>query len=1395
MSTTPINPENVSKSGTFRRGPNRTKSTVSIFQAFDNPDQKTLKTAQQKLYNIPSQKSEDYLKKVKPRETTGEPVFLSGDGVFYDINYVPVFTHKLPEKGSLNNNSSNSNNNQTGSSASADNIESNDTENNQQGEERDDDEEEEEEETLQEQLVHLYNSIPQIDEFENFFDYEQAFLDWKYAVDQIFDRTRLPVITGRAYYRPKLSDFQKMYRGTSTFGDYRPSVSSFSIEGGSGSIGGDGDEKSDPLNSEIEDDTAEHNYNEFSLLKDQLESSSEPWDSLLIPQEPQPIDYNTFEEYDDALMRWASICSQLPVFPPHPSQLKDLIPIQSIAESQMSVNIDIIVEQRSKSQRDADGSNSLANQSVIKSGLHEMVFMDLQLPSSNLTRQQDQQKKLEAELEEKEQKRKQQSQLNDLIARNNSRVSPAISTKPMITVDQDTKQRIQQVIQQLWDKRDKAWRETGERVVGSDRQEQTLISRTYVAPFIAKIHGTHDSSALLSSTQQQSTFTLKNDALRRTDLTSKQIHDNYDCPTRVSGMPVKFLVPHYDVVFEPSKCIPDSTYQQNLIQQLKVFHYGGRHNELYSWYHPMVPPEEHQKHKEEIDFIIMSQQRITKDKLNIQNISDILYGDMYLDKFSDLLDSSFSEDFDGGKSYATVITKSITPDNIQDLLALLEQSKSPLFHAKLSFLVMNFFSGNKGSNILEKLIANRDVKNLSLLTYSFDFITEVPTELIPWSDETNLLVKSLLGDSIEVLWKLIFCYYYLNVIGKVLDIHVHLYYSKSIINQSKVSITHSIATLLQTNTPNILDKIFTGISHRSKSVSSFCLFILLQLMSNQEGLAVHNCLKAENSNLYGRVKKICESKLKHVQFAARRLFSVFGKAPWVDFVYKEYNKDPEQCLSVCDFIGNDEKKPSSLLLEMLLEFFTTSLDRTIEAATASLPISNTTSSSSPSSLSSSMGGMGMGGSGMGSGSMMGSGSSMGSLMNNTPPLSPVGSPPVSMSSSFGGNTPNITIGIKNKFSFVLDGALFHHLLAHIIKNSKVSSYQMYVISALLSKLAKTHFKLGTIQVNQNSVKTSQKKWGHPMLSLSPIDIRNMSSKMNDPVPGQYQYPIKTNMLSTIRSLLKFSMVFDVVKKEDDFYTRLLAFCKDGVSAEFNRQAWCLLYQIMRHHIGTIESLIKDGILSGFLEMMGTSSHPTVICHSLHYITKMFNIAEIETKNPKRTKNDAKIIEKDNKLLNSLFKDKTLFIKVHMIYKKYKPEMSGVSSRESATISTSQSKGKVVDRSETVNKFGLAFIELAKFYYLLNTSPHCAKLLRDTLKKEEYKEGLRDLYEMFLSKEQLISPSNNTPNSGAIGTKPSTGSTTNGGSPVITPSTNTKTPSESRGLFGKLATKYTSFSSK
>jgi hypothetical protein len=58
---------------------------------------------------------------------------------------------------------------------------------------------------------------------------------------------------------------------------------------------------------------------------------SESWDAVLVPQEPDPYFYDSYEEYEAAMKRWALLVSeQLPVLPPHASQLKDLIPIQSI---------------------------------------------------------------------------------------------------------------------------------------------------------------------------------------------------------------------------------------------------------------------------------------------------------------------------------------------------------------------------------------------------------------------------------------------------------------------------------------------------------------------------------------------------------------------------------------------------------------------------------------------------------------------------------------------------------------------------------------------------------------------------------------------------------------------------------------------------------------------------------------------------------------------------------------------------------------------------------------------------------------------------------------------------------------------------------------------------------
>lgn len=52
-----------------------------------------------------------------------------------------------------------------------------------------------------------------------------------------------------------------------------------------------------------------------------------PWDSTLMPTEPDPDDYLTYDEFESAYKRWASLVSKASFIPPHTTQLRQIIPI------------------------------------------------------------------------------------------------------------------------------------------------------------------------------------------------------------------------------------------------------------------------------------------------------------------------------------------------------------------------------------------------------------------------------------------------------------------------------------------------------------------------------------------------------------------------------------------------------------------------------------------------------------------------------------------------------------------------------------------------------------------------------------------------------------------------------------------------------------------------------------------------------------------------------------------------------------------------------------------------------------------------------------------------------------------------------------------------------------
>ena len=54
----------------------------------------------------------------------------------------------------------------------------------------------------------------------------------------------------------------------------------------------------------------------------------ETWESQLVPLEPKPEFYNTFEEYETAMLRWSLVALDITFVPPHPAQFQKLLGIQ-----------------------------------------------------------------------------------------------------------------------------------------------------------------------------------------------------------------------------------------------------------------------------------------------------------------------------------------------------------------------------------------------------------------------------------------------------------------------------------------------------------------------------------------------------------------------------------------------------------------------------------------------------------------------------------------------------------------------------------------------------------------------------------------------------------------------------------------------------------------------------------------------------------------------------------------------------------------------------------------------------------------------------------------------------------------------------------------------------------
>jgi hypothetical protein len=96
----------------------------------------------------------------------------------------------------------------------------------------------------------------------------------------------------------------------------------------------------------------------------------------------------------------------------------------------------------------------------------------------------------------------------------------------------------------------------------------------------------------------------------------------------------------------------------------------------------------------------------------------------------------------------------------------------------------------------------------------------------------------------------------------------------------------------------------------------------------------------------------------------------------------------------------------------------------------------------------------------------------------------------------------------------------------------------------------------------------------------------------------------TDILRTLRYLVKSPLPFDSIKKEKNFYSNLLILCRDGSNPDANKQAWKMVYELVKHHGGVVAFLDSTKLLNQLLETVSISAPLPVIRNSLFYIAQV-----------------------------------------------------------------------------------------------------------------------------------------------------------------------------------------------
>eukprot|EP01104_Vermistella_antarctica_P015524 TRINITY_DN5119_c0_g1_i2.p1 TRINITY_DN5119_c0_g1~~TRINITY_DN5119_c0_g1_i2.p1 ORF type:complete len:1054 (+),score=288.90 TRINITY_DN5119_c0_g1_i2:305-3466(+) len=1002
---------------------------------------------------------------------------------------------------------------------------------------------------------------------------------------------------------------------------------------------------------------------------------------------PQPEAFDTYEEYEEAVKRWTIVCGKVDFLPPHPDQMRDILLISTASDRDAVLLHKMALMRKMKENRKQQGQgadNETSEDWHIRSGLVEQGMQDPLYHGFPPPR---------TDSEEGDE----ENETIDHKLQHWAKMKPA--RLPPALIEKIQKHFVRQL----------------ERFV--DRQ------RVYGhgnVPLIPRMHGTfprpvEGGTSLSYMFAMEERNKNKPRELRRMDLTRAEIAAYMDCPAEIDDMAVEFNVPPFDVynTIDLGLMIDEDRLSggtkkrkgtgdgaEALLHKQKIYMLefksqldkldSHRFDKFYSWYHPKIDEDEHDKYRKHLDDIMVR----CGDEFTVDDFRELLSGDLFLDHFQAVEQKSPTgkgkavhdlswDDGHDSVTYLKIWLNSVTPALLPKILEVFGETNDRLTHAKLAHFMERLVQSEKGIDMLTSLLRERDILSLNRMAYALTFFVERKVDIYSFHPTTLDLVLLLYARTAEVLGQNVGDSRAKNLLESILAQHYLMVLSdrvvvtgsksllytnvKSYLRETTDRLSQSIGEGLQ-RCPSFLSQCFKLIGHRSSSISSILLLILVQLLRERHSEAIRTALLSDMTALLDNVRELTLSKFLHTQYAAKHLFSIITTTdPWASFVSKSYTDHPqllkEDLVNKIQFpqdgayepVGR-ECRPNPLLQQLTIEMCTSMLRGL-----------------APENL-----------------------SKADFLLRHT----------------------------KGSLT------LFHSLITLVLQQTdekgkpKKAIADTTVIASLIAEFARAYTRHGLIEGAEKHMKRGSST---PDLAGSASDsIATYSTliisqelrcvllyvnRMKD--SDEVAYSVKTHLLQAVRSLCTVKSVFALIRKDSSMFEILADVCRDGSHLEYNRVGWKFFYELIRFHTGVLEYLIASKLLALFTECIGVAHGNTVMVNCLHYFTKIFWLPTREQQflsergETSRGEKDTKAIDKDVKLLTSIIASQATWVKVHMIYKRLTASSNGFP--------------------------GGPFKELAALYRCVNTNPNCQSLFKQITKNPEYKDGLNRINKMFATK--------------------------------------------------------------